>query len=276
MFSTRRPWSLLGVLAIFFCATSCLAASDSRKCYNPDSSQATADVPCTDDDVTFCCNKGDICMSNGLCYLQQSSGFALSRASCTDLSWSSCGSYKYCYDYNKNSGFPIVAANFAGNKTVHCCGTATYDNGTVSCPMSSVSVPVGTVIPGRAALAVSSTSNSTNSSCPDSSSGSSSSSSSSSRETAIGAGVGVPLGVIAIASLAWAFWERRGRVRALAQAQSAQSVSVYPDTAQPQQQMAYYSRPAELGAPSAELGGSEAATELSHEAGPKPSGHLLS
>lgn len=33
-------------------------------------------------------------------------------------------------------------------------------------------------------------------------------------DTAIGAGVGVPLGVIALASLAWAFFERK-RVRAM-------------------------------------------------------------
>lgn len=97
MFNSRtgartRPWCL--ILSLLLWTVSSLA--DDRKCYNPDSSQATADVPCTDEDNTFCCNKGDICMSNGLCYLQQSSGFALSRPSCTDLSWSACGSYKYC------------------------------------------------------------------------------------------------------------------------------------------------------------------------------------
>ena len=39
-------------------------------------------------------------------------------------------------------------------------------------------------------------------------------------DTAIGAGVGVPLGVIALASLAWAFFERK-RVRAMHKQMSA-------------------------------------------------------
>ncbi|CAI7677851.1 unnamed protein product [Penicillium pancosmium] len=200
--------------------------------------------------------------------MQQSSGFALSRPSCTDLSWSSCGSYKFCFEYNQDSGFPIVAANYAGNRTTHCCGTASYDNGTVTCPMKSVSVPYGTAIPGVAGLAVSLTSanstNSTNSSSSSDSESSSGSSSSSSRDTAIGAGVGVPLGVIAIGALVWAFWERRGRVRALAAAGTSQG------TAQPYQQMAYRAPPVELQAPEVELDGSTAATEIGSDGHPKP------
>ncbi|KAJ5593431.1 hypothetical protein N7537_010335 [Penicillium hordei] len=35
--------------------------------------------------------------------------------------------------YNKNSGFPIVAAQYNGNKTVHCCGTTALENATVGC-----------------------------------------------------------------------------------------------------------------------------------------------
>lgn len=65
-------------------------------CYNPDGSRANDDVPCTSDATTFCCNKGDVCMSNGLCYLQGKRGFVLSRASCTDRSWEACGSFTYC------------------------------------------------------------------------------------------------------------------------------------------------------------------------------------
>lgn len=127
--------------------------------------------------------------------------------------------------------------------------------------MKSVSVPYGTAIPGVAALAVSST-NSSNSSCS-SSSTSSGNKSSSSRETAIGAGVGVPLGVIAIASLIWAFWERRGRINALAQAQAAGSH--HQGTGGPYRQMAYRSAPVELQAPELELSGSAAATEMGSE-----------
>ena len=148
--------------------------------------------------------------------------------------------------------------------------------------MKTVSVPIGTAIPGRAALAVSST-NSSNSSCPtetstsnsDSNSSSSSGSgagsgSSSSRETAIGAGVGVPLGVIALASLAWAFWERRGRIQALKQTTAGS------ETGQQYQQMAYRSPPVELQGPEVELSGSPAATEIGSEGYPKPHSSAVS
>lgn len=61
--------------------------AQNRTCYFLDGSVATADVPCTSDATTNCCNKNDICMSNGLCYLQGSHGMSLSRGSCTDKSW---------------------------------------------------------------------------------------------------------------------------------------------------------------------------------------------
>lgn len=132
---------------------------------------------------------------------------------------------------NPSSGFPIVAAAYNGSSTTYCCGTASYDNGKVTCGYGTASVPAGTAIPGIAALAVSS-------SAPSPSSNTSSNSSSSnyhtgtsdcsSRDTAIGAGVGVPLGVIAIASLAWAFWERRNRLKGAAQRPNM-SVQGVPD-----------------------------------------------
>ncbi|KAJ9263806.1 hypothetical protein DTO195F2_2723 [Paecilomyces variotii] len=79
-------------------------------------------------------------------------------------------------------------------------------------------------MPGVAALAVSSSSTASPASNSSNSISNSSSNSShcntsnySSRGTAIGAGVGVPLGVIAVASIAWAFWERRSRLKAVSQ-----------------------------------------------------------
>ncbi|KAJ9405547.1 hypothetical protein DTO045G8_6764 [Paecilomyces variotii] len=77
-------------------------------------------------------------------------------------------------------------------------------------------------MPGVAALAVSSSSTaspaSNNSiSNPSSNSSHCNTSDYSSRGTAIGAGVGVPLGIISIASIAWAFWERRSRLKAMSQ-----------------------------------------------------------
>lgn len=116
--------------------------------------------------------------------------------------------------YNKNSGCPIVAAQYNGSKTVHCCGTATLDNGTINCGnFKSVNIPSGTAIPGVAGLSVKSLggSNPGNTSTPVSSYGRPSPS----HETIIGVRVGVPLVVIALASIAWALWERRARFKAL-------------------------------------------------------------
>lgn len=143
---------------------------------------------------------------------------------------------------------------------MHCCGQAIYANGTVTCPLQEVSIPYGTAMPGVAGLAVSST-NPSNTSCAATDTPKSSSSSSS-RDTAIGAGVGVPLGVIAVSALLWAFWERRARMKAM-----SQSTSVNHGMLQPTQQMVYGRPPVELQAPtpSAELGGSYAATELGSE-----------
>jgi hypothetical protein len=125
--------------------------------------------------------------------------------------------------YNKNSGFPIVAAQYNGSSTIHCCGTANWEDGKVNCGnFKSVEVPTGTAIAGVAGLSAQSSAAATSSgasmSTPTSStSPTSDSGSNTKREIAIGAGVGVPLGVIALASLAWAFWERRTRFKALAQ-----------------------------------------------------------
>ncbi|KAJ5306932.1 hypothetical protein N7508_005947 [Penicillium antarcticum] len=236
-------------------------------CYNPDGSQAPDDVPCTSDSTTFCCSKGDVCMSNGLCYLQGKRGFVLSRASCTDRSWNSCGSYTYCMPYNKGSGFPIVSAQYNGSSTIHCCGTANWEDGTVNCGnFKSVEVPHGTAIAGVAGLSAASSVTATSSpgsstSAPTSTSNpTSDSGSNAKREAAIGAGVGVPLGVIALASIAWALWERRARVKALSQPISAPAPMNQPFFHQPGTPR-----------PPVELGASDV-SELGNGETPKPPG----
>lgn len=92
-------WSSSLILTGLLCISPVHAADDNRTCYNPDGSQALYDVPCTSNATTWCCNKNDVCMSNGLCYLQENGGFALSRASCTDSSWNAEGCYQYCCEY---------------------------------------------------------------------------------------------------------------------------------------------------------------------------------
>ncbi|GMG45775.1 unnamed protein product [Aspergillus oryzae var. brunneus] len=148
-------------------------------------------------------------MSNGLCYLQGSHGMSLSRGSSST---------------NRNNGFPVVNVGFSGSSSKYCCGSVTVKDGSTTCSSEGdpFTITMGTAIPGVAALAV-------NNSDSDSGSGSGSGSDSNNNSTcddadyklkekaldnhdvAIGVGVGVPLGVIAIASIAWALYERRQR-----------------------------------------------------------------
>ncbi|KAJ5766091.1 uncharacterized protein N7511_003707 [Penicillium nucicola] len=167
--------------------------------------------------------------------------------------------------YNKGSGFPILAAQYNGSSTVHCCGTANWENGTVNCGnFNSVEVPHGTALAGVAGLSATSTATATSSSVPSSSATTSSSASdsgsNSKREAAIGAGVGVPLGIIAIASIVWALWERRARFKAL-----SQSTGVPAPMNQP-----YFRRPGSPRHP-VELGASDV-SELGNGATSKPPG----
>jgi hypothetical protein len=65
------------------------ARSFARTCYFLDGNEAVDDVPCSPNQYTNCCNQNDVCMSNGLCYVQGQRGFALSRGTCTDVTWGS-------------------------------------------------------------------------------------------------------------------------------------------------------------------------------------------
>jgi hypothetical protein len=167
--------------------------------------------------------------------------------------------------YNKGSGFPIVAAQYNGSSTIHCCGTANWENGTVNCGnFKSVDVPHGTAIPGVAGLSAASatatSSPGSSTSTPTSTSNPASGGSNSNREAAVGAGVGVPLGVIALASIAWALWERRARFTALSQTANVPASMNQPVFYQP-------------GAPRppVELGASDV-SELGNGELPKPPG----
>ncbi|KAE8358472.1 hypothetical protein BDV27DRAFT_169398 [Aspergillus caelatus] len=198
--------------------------AENKTCYFLDGSVATADVPCTSDATTNCCNKADICMSNGLCYLQGSHGMALSRGSCTDKSWGArC--FAPCSSSNRNNGFPVINVGFSGKDSQYCCGSVTVKDGKTTCTSEGdpFTITMGTAIPGVAGLSVSNNNN--NNSNSDSGSGSGSTNNTDStcddqrlkekaldnHDIAIGVGVGVPLGLIAVASIAWALYERRQR-----------------------------------------------------------------
>lgn len=205
-----------------FLPTYATAAAPNATCYFLDGSVASADVPCTTDSTTNCCNKNDLCMSNGLCYMQGSRGMALSRGSCTDKSWGArC--FAPCSKTNRNDGYPLVNVGYSGRSSKYCCGAVAYKDGEITCAAEGdpFSIDFGTAVPGVAGLAntTSTEGNATATVCEDSGSNATSGSSAEEEaekksvkyDVAIGAGVGVPLGVVALASIAWALYERRQR-----------------------------------------------------------------
>jgi hypothetical protein len=70
-------------------------ASAQSKCYNTWGEEDTNQQPCfaagTKDTgaTTWCCNKGDSCLSNGLCLRSESNGI-MTQQGCTDKSWDGC------------------------------------------------------------------------------------------------------------------------------------------------------------------------------------------
>lgn len=64
-------------------------SNDTRPCYYPDHTEATADVPCTGDKYTSCCLESDICLSNGFCIAITTQPFVVTRGSCTNQGWDS-------------------------------------------------------------------------------------------------------------------------------------------------------------------------------------------
>ncbi|KAE8376407.1 hypothetical protein BDV26DRAFT_305609 [Aspergillus bertholletiae] len=211
---------LLPLLALV--ATSVAVKSDAT-CYFVNGNIATADVPCnTSAEITTCCNKNDICLSNGLCYLQsQGNHPVMSRGSCTDQNWGgACKSAEPCARWNQGTGYRVVNAI----DDQYCCGNVvSIDNTSIECAVDrAFTVPIGTVMPGVAALAnyTKSSASSTASSSDSSSSGNNSSNTSGeasadnndqSARLAIGLGLGLPLGLIAGSALIWGAWERKQR-----------------------------------------------------------------
>ncbi|KAE8138520.1 hypothetical protein BDV38DRAFT_292124 [Aspergillus pseudotamarii] len=206
---------LLPLLALI---TTSVAVRSDATCYFVNGNIATADVPCnTSAEITTCCNKNDICLSNGLCYLQsQGNHPVMSRGSCTDQNWGgACKAAEPCARWNQGTGYRVVNAI----DDQYCCGNVvSIDNTSIECAVDrAFTVAIGTVMPGVAALA-----NYTKSSTSSSPSSSGNSSSDSSGDTladrndrstrlAIGLGLGIPLGLIAGSVLIWGAWERKQR-----------------------------------------------------------------
>ncbi|KAL4907649.1 hypothetical protein BDW74DRAFT_111482 [Aspergillus multicolor] len=198
-------------------------ANSTRRCYFPNGVQAESNVPCSGEEYTSCCDYRDLCMSNGLCLATRNQPYTLSRGACTNQKWDQ-GCPQYCADVNPAGGCSIVNYSFRNSISRYCCGTVFGSNDSTSDTTcrdgEPFTVPDAEALPGYALLAnvtsfntsTDSGSDSSNESCSTPSSPSTATwSSSTCHETAIGAGIGVPLGVIALASVAWALWERRKR-----------------------------------------------------------------
>lgn len=224
MATARRVHFCLSFYLQFFFAASVF----SQSCYFPNGSRAPADVPCSSDEFTFCCRHNDICMSNGVCLHSGHQPYTISRGSCTDKSWKSGNCPSVCRDKNPKGGATIINAGY-DESHLYCCFGVFKKESSIECSDGDkpFTLPSGTMILGRAALAnftssasqsdstAEPTSTSTSSSTPESTDGGASASST---NIAIGAGVGIPLALIALAALGWAVFERRKRRHYLAQA----------------------------------------------------------
>jgi hypothetical protein len=137
------------------------------------------------------------------------------------------------------SGCSIVLYTYLDSTAKYCCNNIVADDNTAICAnnYTTFEIPDASIVPGYNLMADYVLANSTNST-----NSTKSSSSSSNHDTAIGAGVGVPLGVIALASIAWALWERRklhrlqaGNIAAAAVLESKQagSYAMMPPQNQP-------------------------------------------
>ncbi|GCB27440.1 hypothetical protein AAWM_10325 [Aspergillus awamori] len=211
-------------------------------CYFPEGNVAEDYTPCSDNGVSFCCNKDSICLSNGLC-TSMHQPYVLGRGACTSQSWndtSVCDDVCHGITTAWSSACSLILYGTVNGVKLYCPNSI-ISNGTDSlgCAngVSPISVGTGKPIAGKAYLAsysllptastATSTATATSTTEPDTSSPStttadescSSSTAANSNQvsratvTAVGAGVGVPLGLLALASLGYGFNERRKRLQ---------------------------------------------------------------
>ncbi|KAL4734490.1 hypothetical protein BDV11DRAFT_198121 [Aspergillus similis] len=196
---------------------STVSATDNRTCYMVDEQTIAVDhVPCTTKDTTHCCHKNDICMSNGLCWVQRNGNMVLSRGSCSNVNWGEdCVAARPCARAHTSGGYPVVNADIANHQ--FCCGSVVSSSSSDGIKCSGdgpFPVPTGTVIPGVAALASVASTSSSSPSTPGGNSNDtlieqSEESDDQTAKLALGLGLGLPLGIVAGTALIWGAWERR-------------------------------------------------------------------
>ncbi|KIW69874.1 hypothetical protein PV04_02194 [Phialophora macrospora] len=102
-------------LLLFDLGASVKAATD--VCYNPDGTQNlnSAFQPCRpSDNVTHCCRKGETCLKNGLCLVQNTT--SLNSGLCTDSTWQDQSCFPRC----------LVPARRSGPSTVYRCSNSLW------------------------------------------------------------------------------------------------------------------------------------------------------
>ncbi|KAL2186644.1 hypothetical protein L209DRAFT_755365 [Thermothelomyces heterothallicus CBS 203.75] len=151
---TRRPRLLL------FAGLSLLlgnAATAQSTCYNTRGEEDPNLQPCSAPGAdaggaTWCCARGDTCLSNGLC-LSPGSSNLMTQQGCTDKDWGgSCKKYCPAGDDQKLTEIPLVPCpasfNSDTNDVKFCCGP----DPSSCCEKSAswISLPAGTIVPSQA------------------------------------------------------------------------------------------------------------------------------
>ncbi|WEW56416.1 hypothetical protein PRK78_001859 [Emydomyces testavorans] len=232
MMKVRLPRCWLPLYLQLFLGTTVLTAS----CFFPNGGEANKDVPCSSDDITFCCRYNDICLSNGVCMNVGHQPYTISRGSCTGRDWKSdkCPSVCRGPRDNPGGGASILDIGSSERSAKYCCNGVIRNGSSVRCANGDDPFPLqdGEILLGYAALSnVVSTMSATASRTPPARTGpppfpgnrNNRPPSSGPNSVAIGVGVGVPLGVIALAAIGWVIYERRKHRRYITQEQTRYS-----------------------------------------------------
>ncbi|KAK4033648.1 hypothetical protein C8A01DRAFT_39881 [Parachaetomium inaequale] len=171
-------------------------AAAQSTCYDTwgreDTNQQPCSAPGTDASATtWCCNKGDSCLSNGLC-LSPGSNNLMTQQGCTDKDWGgSCNKLCPASNDQKLTAIPLIPCptsfDSATNAIKFCCGP----DPSACCANTSawITLPAGTIIPSQ----------DTTTSSSSSTSESNTNSSSLKIGLGIGLGIGIPILLVLLA-----------------------------------------------------------------------------
>lgn len=228
-------------LQALLCVASALIAtvvSSGTTCYYKGGEQTSSDssfTPCNPTNTqTHCCDAGQTCVSNGLCFVKWDS--SLNTGACTDSTWEDsscfqqCGAFSTLYRCSNNNW---CCSN--GGNTTNCCndsgvslftitGQALIQNGTAFVSGYNIA-PVADIVSSTStatSTSASGTSSPTSSSGSQSATSPTSTSTSNSDSGALAAGLGAGLGVgiplaIAVGALTYLLMRERKKNKALQQ-----------------------------------------------------------